>query len=65
MNKEQLERRKKDIEYINSVPKKEYIGNFTYNGKTINIKELEETIDQQTAKQNRLKNDKRKNYFWN
>ena len=26
---------------------------------------LEETIDQQTAKQNRLKNDKRKNYFWN
>ncbi len=40
MNKEQLERRKKDIEYINSVPKKEYIGNFTYNGKTINIKEI-------------------------
>ena len=28
-------------------------------------KTLEETIDQQTAKQNRLKNDKRKNYFWN
>ena len=40
ISKEEIAQGKKDIKYIKSVPKKEYTGNFTYNGKTINLKEI-------------------------
>ena len=40
VSKEVKERRENDKENIRKSPKKEYTGNFTYNGKTINLKEI-------------------------
>jgi hypothetical protein len=40
LTKETIEKRADDKKNINSSPKKEYTGNFTYNGKTINLKEI-------------------------
>ncbi|WP_445722460.1 hypothetical protein, partial [Flavobacterium sp.] len=40
VSKEVRDRRENDISIFKRRPKKEYTGNFTYNGKTINFKEI-------------------------
>uniref|UniRef100_UPI00404894F8 DUF7738 domain-containing protein n=1 Tax=Flavobacterium sp. TaxID=239 RepID=UPI00404894F8 len=40
VSKEVRDRRENDISIFKRRPKKEYTGNFTYNGKTINLKEI-------------------------
>ena len=40
LTKEVQEKRKNDKENIQKSPQKEYTGNFTYNGKTINLKDI-------------------------